>query len=125
MWRAQRADYARIPSELRFRFGHKSFYRFGIHSCLATSHKQIINKDAKCTSSCILGFQATRPATFYSSSVYCSLANRKVYLRQITVGCKHNSAQLDKWKSLPWKVYHRKNSDLNFSETTPSIERPI
>ena len=35
-------DYARIASELRFRFGHKSFYRFGIRSCLATSHKQII-----------------------------------------------------------------------------------
>ena len=49
------------------------------------------------TSSCILGFQATRPATFYSSSVYCTLANRKVFLRQITADFKHNSAQLDKW----------------------------
>ena len=43
------------------------------------------------TSSCILAFQVTRPATFYSSSVYCTLANRKVFLRQITAGCKHNS----------------------------------
>ena len=40
--RAQRAYHARIASELRFRFGHKSFYRFGIRSCLATSHKQIL-----------------------------------------------------------------------------------
>ena len=32
-------------------------------------------------SSCILGFQATRVETwthFYSSSVYCTLANRKI-----------------------------------------------
>ena len=42
MSRAQRVDYARIASELRFRFGHKSFCRFGIRSCLATSHTQII-----------------------------------------------------------------------------------
>ena len=27
---------------MRFRFGHKSFYRFGIRSCLATSHKQLL-----------------------------------------------------------------------------------
>ena len=95
--RAQRADYARIASELRFRIGHKSFYRFGIRSCLATSHKQILKTPFNMTSSCILGFQATRPATSYSSPVYCTLANRKVFLRQITEGCKHNSAQLDKW----------------------------
>ena len=40
--RAQRAYRARIASELRFRFGHKSLYRLGIRSCLATSHKQIL-----------------------------------------------------------------------------------
>ena len=51
-----RAYHARIASELRFRFGHKSFYRFGIRSCLATSHNM--------TPSCILGFQATRAATW-------------------------------------------------------------
>ena len=34
---------------------------------------------------------------FYSSSLICTLANRNVFLRQITAGCKHNSAQLDKW----------------------------
>ena len=52
--RAQRAYHARIASELRFRFDHKSFYRFGIR--LATSHNM--------TPSCILGFQATRAATW-------------------------------------------------------------
>lgn len=37
------------------------------------------------------------------------LANREVFLTQITAGCKHNSAQLDKWleilamKHLTWK----------------------
>ena len=35
--------------------------------------------------------------SFYSSSVYCTFANRKVFLRQITAGCQHNSARLDKW----------------------------
>ena len=60
----QRADHARIASELRFRFGHKSFYRFGIRSCLATSHKQILKTPFNMTSSCTLGFQATRPATW-------------------------------------------------------------
>ena len=50
------------------------------------------------------GFPRNTASDFYSSSVYCTLANRKVFLRQITAGCKHNSAQLDKWKSLPWKV---------------------
>ena len=60
--RAQRADHARIASKLRF--GHKSFYRFGIRSCLTTSHKQDNLKDAfNMTSSRTLGFQATRPAT--------------------------------------------------------------
>ena len=57
--RAQRAYHARIASELRFRFGHKSFYRFGIRSCLATSHKQILKTPFNMTSSCILGFPAT------------------------------------------------------------------
>ena len=80
-----------------FRSGHKSFYRFGIRSCLATSHKQILKTPFNMTSSCILGFQVTGPATFYSSSVYCTLANRKVFLRQITAGCKHNTARLEKW----------------------------
>ena len=80
-----------------FCFGHESFYRFGIGSCLATSHKQILKTPFNTTSSCILGFQATLPSTLYSSSVHCTLANRKVFLRQITAGCKHNTAQLDKW----------------------------
>ena len=44
-------------------FRHKSFYRFGIASCLATSHKQILKTPCSMTSSCILGFQATRPPT--------------------------------------------------------------
>ena len=54
----------RITSKLWFRFGHKSFYRFGICSCLATSHKQILKMPFNMTSSCTLGFQATRPATW-------------------------------------------------------------
>ena len=36
-----------------------SFSRFGIHRCLATSHKQILKTPLSMTSSCILGFQAT------------------------------------------------------------------
>ena len=36
-------------------FGHKSFYRFGIRSCLATSHKQILKTPFSMTSSFILG----------------------------------------------------------------------
>ena len=51
-------------TKLRFRFGHKSFYRFGIRSCLATSHKQILKTPFNMTSSCILGFQATSAATW-------------------------------------------------------------
>ena len=43
-------------TKLRFRFGHKSFYRFGIRSCLATSHNM--------PPLCSLGFQATRAATW-------------------------------------------------------------
>ena len=62
--RAQCTDHARIARQLRFRFGHKSFYRFGIHSCLATSHKQMLKTPLNMTWSCILGFQATRPATW-------------------------------------------------------------
>ena len=34
-----------------------------IRSCLATSHKQILKTPCGMTSSCILGFQATRPPT--------------------------------------------------------------
>ena len=59
-----RAEHARIVSELRFRFGHASFYRFSIRSCLATSHKQILTTPFNMTVSCILGFQATCPATW-------------------------------------------------------------
>ena len=41
-----------------------SFYRFGIRSCLATSHKQILKTPFSLTSSCILGFQATWQPTW-------------------------------------------------------------
>ena len=75
-------------------FGHKSFYRFGTRSCLATSHKQILKTPFNMTSSCILGFQATRVETW--AHVYCTLANRKIFLRQITGGCKHNSVRMDR-----------------------------
>ena len=47
-----------------FRSGHKSLYRFGIRSCLATSHKQIPKTPFNMTSSCTVGFQVTRPATW-------------------------------------------------------------
>ena len=59
-----RAYHARIASELRFCFGHKSFYLFGIPSCLATSHKQMLKTPFNMTSSCIVGFQATSAATW-------------------------------------------------------------
>ena len=62
--RAQGSYHARIASKLRFGFGYKSFYRFGIRSCLATSHKQILKTPFNMTSSCILGFQATSAATW-------------------------------------------------------------
>ena len=55
-------DHVRIASEQRFRFGHKSFYLFGIRSCLGASHKQILKTQFNMTSSCIFGFRATRPA---------------------------------------------------------------
>ena len=41
-----------------------SFYSFGIRSCLATSHKQILKTPFSMTSSCILGFQATWQLTW-------------------------------------------------------------
>ena len=76
-----------------------SFYRFSIRSCLATSHKQILNTPFSMASSCILGFQATRPPTWahFIHPLANRLENRKVFPRQITAGCKHNSARLDKW----------------------------
>ena len=43
------------------------------------------------------GNTSSHLGSFYSSSVYWTLANRKVFLRQITAGCKHNSARLNKW----------------------------
>ena len=52
-------------------------------------------------SSCILVFQATRLPTrahfIHPPLIYCTLAKRNVFLRQVTAGYKHNSAQLDKW----------------------------
>ena len=72
LWRAE------IASGVRFCFVHKFFYRFGIRSCLAKSHKRILKTQFSMTSSCIFGFQAARPpneGSFYSSSVYCALAN--------------------------------------------------
>ena len=47
-----------------------SFYRFGIRSCLATSHKQILKTPLSMTSSCILGFQATCMATDFTTDFY-------------------------------------------------------
>ena len=117
--------HARIAlAGVRFRSGHKSFCRFDIRSCLATSHEEIIKTPLSMTSSCILEFQATGPLTrahFYSSSDYCTLANRlanplanrKVFLRQITAGCKHSSARLDKWLEI-----------LVVEDLTPKERRP-
>ena len=60
-----RSEFIMLSREDRKRgqFRHKSFYRSGIASCLATSHKQILKTPCSMTSSCILGFQATRPPT--------------------------------------------------------------
>ena len=55
--------HARIASSERFRFDLKSFYWFGIRSCLATSHKQILKTPFSITSSCILSFQTSHTAT--------------------------------------------------------------
>ena len=38
----------RIASKVRFCVGHKSFYPFGIHSCLATTSRQSFNDDIQC-----------------------------------------------------------------------------
>ena len=45
-----RTVYARITSGVRVGFGHKSFHWFGIRSCLATSHKQILKMPFSMTS---------------------------------------------------------------------------
>ena len=100
---AQRAYHARIASELRFRFGHKSFYGFGIRSFLATSHKQILKTSFNMTSSCILGFKATRAETW---------AHFIHPLCLLYVGKSQNISEANTtvpdwtggWKSLPWKV---------------------
>ena len=42
LYHAQRTYRARIASGVRFRLGHKFFYRFGIRSCLATNHKETL-----------------------------------------------------------------------------------
>ena len=76
--------------------GHKSFYWFGIRSSLAASPIQILKTPFSMRSSCILGFQATRPLTrayfiypLFTVRWRIALSNGKVFLRQITAGCKH------------------------------------
>ena len=96
------ADSARITRGVWFRFGHKSFYQFGIRSCLATSHKQILKMPFSITSSCIWGFQVTRS---HSSSVYCTLANHlancNIFLRQILAGLGWAKDQSVQWSHGP------------------------
>ena len=82
------------------------------------------------TSSCTLGFQATRPATWahfiHPLFIYCTLVNRKVFLGQITAGCKHNTARLDKWlEILAVEGLARKNGDLNFSESSKEEDQSV
>ena len=86
-----------LPPSLPCRLNIDRCINLSISLVSAVAEQQILKTPFNMTSSCILDFQATRPATFYSSSVYCTLANRKVFLRQITADFKHNSAQLDKW----------------------------
>ena len=107
LWRAQRADHARIARQLRFRFGHKSFYRFGIRSCLATSHKQILKTQLNMTWSCILGFQATRPATWAHFIHPLFIVRQRI--AKYFCGKKQRAANktVPDWtsgrKSLPWE----------------------
>ena len=54
---------AEIASGVRFCFVQKFFYRFGIRSCLAKSHKQMLKTQFSMTSSCTFGFHSTRPPT--------------------------------------------------------------
>ena len=50
------------------------------------------------TSSCILGFHAATDKSFFIFILFLLYVGKsEVFLRQITEGCKHNSAQLDKW----------------------------
>ena len=105
--RAQRADHARIARQLRFRFGRKSFYRFGIRSCLATSHKQILKTQLNMTWSCILGFQATRPATWAHFIHPLFIVRQRI--AKYFCGKKQRAANttVPNWtsgrKSLPWE----------------------
>ena len=60
------------------------------------------------------------------SIYYCTLANRKVFLRQITAGWKHNSARLDKWlEILAVEGLNRKNGDLNFRESSEEEDQSV
>ena len=65
---------SRVISRVSFRFGHKSFYWFGICSCLATNHKQTL-KDA-IQHEIIVHFGFPGNITGWPPIVYCTLANR-------------------------------------------------
>ena len=65
------------------------------------------------TSSCILGFLATRPVTRAHR-----LANRKVFVRQVTAGCKHNSVRSDKWLEIL-----AVQKDLTLKDRRPELQR--
>ena len=50
------------------------------------------------TSSCILSFHAATDQGLFTFILFLLYVDKsQVFLRQITEGCKHNSAQLDKW----------------------------
>ena len=111
----QHAYHARIASQLRFRFGHKSFYRLGIRSCIRTKHK---TTPFSMTSSCILGFQATQLVSHRLGLILFILCllyvgESKVFLRQITAGCKYSSVRFDKWLEI-----------LTVEDLTPKERRP-
>ena len=112
---------AEIASGVRFCFVHKFFYRFGIRSCLARSHKQMLKTQFSMTSLSVSIQHGHRLGLILFILVYCALANclanRKVVLRQITAGCKHNSGRLDKWLKI------LAVEDLTPKERPPELQR--
>ena len=118
--RAQHAYHARIASELRFRFGQKSFYRFSIRSCLATSHNMVSRQHVQ-----RLGFILFILCLLYvgKSQNISEANNRGLQTQQCPIGqvvgnpCRgrFNTKRTVTWTSA--KAAKRK--------TCPLIERPI
>ena len=118
------------------RFGHKSFYRFGIRSCLAISHKQILETPFSMTSSCILGkriigdFSSEQLLHLFRFPVLTYVAETPGESQSISEannsGLEHNSARLDKWLEIlvVEDLTPKLNDDLSFSKSSEE-ERPV